>query len=590
TVSKPGYDNLVLHATLTISKAAQTITFPAIPANTYGDADFTIAATSTNNTIPITYSSSNTAVATISGNTVHITGAGTVTITASQAGDANHTAAADVQQTLTVNKGTITGVTFADASYSYDGTAKSLSVSGLPDGATVAYSGNGHTGAGSYAVTATVSKANYNDLVLHATLTISNSAITGVTFADAAYSYDGTAKSLSVAGLPDGARVSYRGNGHTGAGSYAVTATVSKPGYDNLVLHATLTISKAVLTVTAANATRVYGTANPAFTVSYSGFVHNETAASLTTGATATTAATKASDAGTYAITPGGAASGNYSFNYISGKLTITPATRTLTFDPLADKTYGDADFDAGASVSSGETVIYSGYNPSVVAIVNGKIHITGAGTTAITATVAASGNYSNTPSQSRTLTVNKADQTISFSLIPSQLKGSTYDLSQSVTASSGLPVTFSSSDEVVATVSGTMLSALHLGTATITASQSGNANYNAAVTVTGTVRVTDASGAEIIVHPGVTPNGDGIEDFLYIEGIRNYPQNEVTIVNRNGVTIWQGTNYDNSGHVFDGHSNITGVLQQGGTYFYKVEYTVNGERRQKTGYIVLKY
>ena len=44
-----------------------------------------------------------------------------------------------------------------------------------------------------------------------------------------------------------------------------------------------------MLTVTAANETKAYGAANPTLTVSYSGFVNGDTAASLTTPATAST-------------------------------------------------------------------------------------------------------------------------------------------------------------------------------------------------------------------------------------------------------------------------------------------------------------
>ncbi len=67
-----------VNGTLTvIPKTNQTITFQAPATKTYGNADFNTGATSTNNTIPITYTSSNPAVATITGNTIHITGAGT---------------------------------------------------------------------------------------------------------------------------------------------------------------------------------------------------------------------------------------------------------------------------------------------------------------------------------------------------------------------------------------------------------------------------------------------------------------------------------------------------------------------------------
>jgi gliding motility-associated-like protein len=293
---------------------------------------------------------------------------------------------------------------------------------------------------------------------------------------------------------------------------------------------------------------------------------------------------------GVYPITPAGAVDNNYAITYVNGTLTITAATATLTFAPIVVKTYGDADFGPGATTSGGETIIYTSSNTAVATIVNGAIHITGAGTTTITATLAASSDYTTIPSISRQLVVNKAQQTISFAAIPNQLKGGHYDLS-GVTASSGLPVSFSSSNPLVAAVQGgNSLASFQLGTTDITASQSGDNNYEAAPNVTQPVNVVDAAGDDILVHQAVSPNGDGINDFLYIEGIQNYPENEVTLFSRNGVIVYQGFKYDNTSHVFDGHSNITGALQQAGTYFYRVEIIVNGERKSKTGYFVLKY
>lgn len=98
-----------VNGTLTVQpKQTQTITFNNLPVKTYGNADFAAGATSTNNTIPITYSSSNTAVATVTGNIIHITGAGTTSITASQAGNDGYFPAANVTRTLTVNKANLT--------------------------------------------------------------------------------------------------------------------------------------------------------------------------------------------------------------------------------------------------------------------------------------------------------------------------------------------------------------------------------------------------------------------------------------------------------------------------------------------------
>lgn len=103
------YDIVFLNGTMTVSaRQTQTITFNALPAKTYGNANFSPGATSTNTTIPITYTSSNTNVATIIGNNIRIVGAGTATITASQAGSAIYFPAQSVSRTLTVNKVNLT--------------------------------------------------------------------------------------------------------------------------------------------------------------------------------------------------------------------------------------------------------------------------------------------------------------------------------------------------------------------------------------------------------------------------------------------------------------------------------------------------
>jgi gliding motility-associated-like protein len=93
-----------------------------------------------------------------------------------------------------------------------------------------------------------------------------------------------------------------------------------------------------------------------------------------------------------------------------------------------------------------------------------------------------------------------------------------------------------------------------------------------------------------IVVHQGVSPNGDGINDFLMIEGITNYPDNHLMIIDRSGALVYQAKGYDNSTRLFDGHSNINGRMQLPGTYFYSLDYTTKGITKHKTGFIILKY
>jgi gliding motility-associated-like protein len=93
-----------------------------------------------------------------------------------------------------------------------------------------------------------------------------------------------------------------------------------------------------------------------------------------------------------------------------------------------------------------------------------------------------------------------------------------------------------------------------------------------------------------IVVHPGISPNGDGINDFLIIDGITAYPENKLLISDRSGKLVFEAKGYNNSNKVFDGHSNKTGAMQSPGTYFYSLAYSVKGEIKHQTGFIVLKY
>jgi gliding motility-associated-like protein len=104
--------------------------------------------------------------------------------------------------------------------------------------------------------------------------------------------------------------------------------------------------------------------------------------------------------------------------------------------------------------------------------------------------------------------------------------------------------------------------------------------------TTNSTARETTSS---LIPHQALSPNGDGINDYFEIEGIAAYPNNAVTIINRNGSKVYEVKGYDNQSKRFDGHSNINGALLPVGTYFYLIEYTKDGQKVRKTGYMAIK-
>jgi hypothetical protein len=128
----------------------------------------------------------------------------------------------------------------------------------------------------------------------------------------------------------------------------------------------TLTVNKASLTVTADNKNKTYGENNPAFTVSYSGFVGSENATALTTLPTATSTATATTGVGNYAIVPADGVAANYNFIYVNGTLTIGEREITVTAD-VQSKTYGDSDPALTYQVTSGNLVFNENFTGELV-------------------------------------------------------------------------------------------------------------------------------------------------------------------------------------------------------------------------------
>ncbi|WP_190277589.1 glycosyl hydrolase family 18 protein [Adhaeribacter rhizoryzae] len=86
---------------------------------------------------------------------------------------------------------------------------------------------------------------------------------------------------------------------------------------------------------------------------------------------------------------------------------TSTPVSaQTINFPALPEKRVDDLDFDAGAVASSGLPVSYTSSDPAVATILNGKIHLTGAGTTIITANQTGNALYQAAEPVSQTLVV----------------------------------------------------------------------------------------------------------------------------------------------------------------------------------------
>jgi hypothetical protein len=100
----------------------------------------------------------------------------------------------------------------------------------------------------------------------------------------------------------------------------------------------TVTVTPKALTITASSATVTYGDAVPTITASYSGFVNGDSANSLSTKPTCTTAYLQTSHvAGSpYGTSCSGAVDSDYSISYTPGTVTVTPKALTITADNKA--------------------------------------------------------------------------------------------------------------------------------------------------------------------------------------------------------------------------------------------------------------
>src|SRR5690606_15779011 len=125
--------------------------------------------------------------------------------------------------------------------------------------------------------------------------------------------------------------------------SYPITLIAgSDSNYDITHVDGTLTVSKASLVATADDKAKVYGAANPALTISYTGFVNGDSASTLDLAPVPSTTATTASAVGTYPITLTAGSDNNYEITNVDGTLTVSKAALVTRADDQT-KIYGSA-------------------------------------------------------------------------------------------------------------------------------------------------------------------------------------------------------------------------------------------------------
>ncbi|HBH62269.1 MAG TPA: hypothetical protein DDX85_11145 [Nitrospiraceae bacterium] len=402
------------------------------------------------------------------------------------------------------------------------GNSFSLSVQNLPAGATFSFSNanptcpnnpnpanvsstltvNTAAGTSAGSTAFTVRATASNQVSGTGTLTIAKAAQATLNIvAPASLAYGSTAL-LSTTGGSGSGTVTFSAGASTGCsvagstfsvtdatGTCAVTATKAADTNYNAATSASATVPllMADQTITFGPlANKTMG--DPPFTVSASAtsslpvtFNSLTTSFCIVSGSTVTLVA-----AGTCTIRA--AQTGNVNYNpadNVDQSFTISAASQsqtiTVTTAAPGSATYNTT-FNVAATASSGlgveitTTGVCSGSGTGSATITM----TSGTGTCTVHYNQAGNGTYSPAPDVTSATSVQKANQTITFDALPPKNVGDA-DFSPGATATSGLAISYASSNTSVATIVGTTIHIVAAGTSTITASQEGNTNYNAA-------------------------------------------------------------------------------------------------------------
>ncbi|MBP7334483.1 MBG domain-containing protein [Niveispirillum sp.] len=325
--------------------------------------------------------------------------------------------------TLTINPAALT-IIAGSAAKTYGDADPTLSyaASGLVqgDGLTGALSRAGGENVGTYAIGQGSLSAGANYVVTFqggeltvtpAALSVTANAVTRAYLdadPDLTYGVSGLKRGDAAAAVLSGTLSRAAGED---VGTYAITQgsltananyTLSFTGADLRITPASL-----ILSVVAANASKIYGDDDPVFGYTASGLKGNDTLAGLLSG---TLSRVAGEDVGTYAITQGSLAltNPNYVLSFTPGTLTISPASLSVAA-LMVTRTYGDADpsltysvsglkrGDSAGSVLTGSLTRAGGEDVGIYAIGQGSL-------------AAATGNY--------TLSFTGADLTINPALL----------------------------------------------------------------------------------------------------------------------------------------------------------------------------
>jgi hypothetical protein len=262
------------------------------------------------------------------------------------------------------------------------------------------------------------------------------------------------------------------------------------------------------------------------------------------TDATLTLANVQMSQAGQYVVVVSNVAGPS---TPVGATLTVTRASQTINFTNPGNKTFADPPFSLNATSSSGLPVVFSVISGPAT-INSDTVTLTGVGGVTIRASQPGDANYNAAPDIVQSFGVAKGDQMINFPSPGSKSFGDP-PFSLSADSGSGLPVTFSFVSGP-ATLQSNTVTLTGAGLVAIRASQSGDANYNAAPDVISFLQVGKANqtisfappGEKIFGAPPFTVNATASSGlpvtFSVIDGPATIAGSTVTLTGTGLVTL----------------------------------------------------
>jgi hypothetical protein len=328
--------------------------------------------------------------------------------------------------------------------------------------------------------------------------TIAFAALPAVTFGAAPFGLSATASSgLAVSFASTTAPVcTVTGSTATlvAAGVCTIKATqagdveyaAAAPVYQSFTVHGeaqTITFASIPATSLAAGSVALNATASSGLPVSYA-----STTISVCTVSASTATLVAVGTCTIEAKQPGG--SGYDSAAWVTQSFKVTLTTQTISFAALPAVTYGAAPFSLSATASSGLAVSFASTTAPVCTVTGSTVTLVAAGTCTIDATQAGDTAYSAAAPVYQSFAVHGEAQTITFPTIQSTTLA-TGSVGLNATASSGLPVSYTSTTLPVCTVASNTVTLVAVGTCTIEAKQPGGSGYDAAAWVTESFKAT---------------------------------------------------------------------------------------------------